>query len=243
MHIESGMVTVTEFSRAVMPHGTTTMFVDPHEIANVLGIEGIRLMHDETLDLPINVFLQIPSCVPSAPGLETAGASLEADEISEALTWQNVCGLGEVMNFPGVAYNDKKMVDEISATWDAKKTIKNYREEKYKKDDLNGSIQIYGQGNGFKQSESDKIFIIEQIHLEEPLYANVRFLGSPKPYLKTFVPVDEFNFEPKYLPYYNKYKQNLTHPNFIIEKNNTLYVKSGKHICKTNIIVPRNKVL
>ena len=123
MHIESGMVTVTEFSRAVIPHGTTTMFVDPHEIANVLGIDGIRLMHDETLDLPINVFLQIPSCVPSAPGLETAGASLEADEISEALTWQNVCGLGEVMNFPGVAYNDKKMVDEISATWDAKKTI------------------------------------------------------------------------------------------------------------------------
>ena len=123
MHIESGMVTVTEFSRAVMPHGTTTMFVDPHEIANVLGIEGIRLMHDETLGLPINVFLQIPSCVPSAPGLETAGASLEADEISEALTWQNVCGLGEVMNFPGVAYNDKKMVNEISATWEAKKTI------------------------------------------------------------------------------------------------------------------------
>ena len=123
MHVESGMVTVTEFSKAVMPHGTTTMFVDPHEIANVLGIEGIRLMHDETLDLPINVFLQIPSCVPSAPGLETAGASLEADEISEALTWQNVCGLGEVMNFPGVAYNDKKMVDEISATWDVKKTI------------------------------------------------------------------------------------------------------------------------
>ncbi len=123
MHIESGMVTVTEFSRAVMPHGTTTMFVDPHEIANVLGIEGIRLMHDETLGLPINVFLQIPSCVPSAPGLETAGASLEADEISEALTWQNVCGLGEVMNFPGVAYNDKKMVNAISATWEAKKTI------------------------------------------------------------------------------------------------------------------------
>ena len=96
MHVESGMVTVTEFSKAVMPHGTTTMFVDPHEIANVLGIEGIRLMHDETLDLPINVFLQIPSCVPSAPGLETAGASLEADEISEALTWQNVCGLGKL---------------------------------------------------------------------------------------------------------------------------------------------------
>lgn len=123
MHIESGMVTITEFARAVIPHGTTSMFIDPHEIANVLGMKGVRLMHDETFNLPINVFLQIPSCIPSAPGLETAGASLGASEISEALNWPNVCGLGEVMNFPGVANNDKKMVDEISAAWKAQKTI------------------------------------------------------------------------------------------------------------------------
>ena len=123
MHIESGMVTITEFSRAVIPHGTTTMFVDPHEIANVLGLPGIKLMHDETLNLPINVYVQVPSCVPSAPGLETSGASLDVNEISEALNWPNVCGLGEVMNFPGVANNDRKMVDEISATWAVNKTI------------------------------------------------------------------------------------------------------------------------
>ena len=123
MHVESGMITVTEFARAVIPHGTTTMFIDPHEIANVLGLDGVKLMHDETLDLPINVFVQVPSCVPSAPGLENAGASITVDDVKEALTWPNICGLGEMMNFPGVAMNDSKMLGEIAATQNAGKTV------------------------------------------------------------------------------------------------------------------------
>ena len=69
MHVESGMLTVTEFVRAVLPHGTTGMFIDPHEIANVFGLPGVRLMVDEALIQPIHVFVQLPSCVPSAPGL------------------------------------------------------------------------------------------------------------------------------------------------------------------------------
>ena len=123
MHVESGMITVTEFARAVIPHGTTTMFIDPHEIANVLGLTGVKLMHDETLDLPINIFVQVPSCVPSAPGLENAGASITIEDVKEALTWSNVCGLGEMMNFPGVAMNDSKMLGEIAATQIAGKTV------------------------------------------------------------------------------------------------------------------------
>jgi adenine deaminase len=102
MHVESGMVTVTEFARAVIPHGTTSMFIDPHEIANVLGLPGVRLMHDEALTMPINVYVQMPSCVPSAPGLETPGASIGPDEVAEAMTWPGIIGLGEMMNFPGV---------------------------------------------------------------------------------------------------------------------------------------------
>ena len=78
MHVESGMLTVTEFARAVMPHGTTTMFVDPHEVANVLGLRGVRLMHDEAAEQPINVYVQMPSCAPSAPGLETTGRGARA---------------------------------------------------------------------------------------------------------------------------------------------------------------------
>lgn len=123
MHVESGMVTVTEFTRAVVPHGTTSMFIDPHEIANVLGLEGVRLMHDEAESMPTNVYVQMPSCVPSAPGLENAGASLGPQEIAEAMAWPNIIGLGEVMNFPGVAANDQTMRGAIDATVKAGKTV------------------------------------------------------------------------------------------------------------------------
>lgn len=123
MHVESGMVTVTEFCRAVIPHGTTSMFVDPHEIANVLGLPGVRLMHDEAAAMPIGVHVQMPSCVPSAPGLENAGAQLGVDDVVEAMGWPNIIGLGEVMNFPGVAANDPVMSGEIAATMRAGKTI------------------------------------------------------------------------------------------------------------------------
>ena len=123
MHVESGMVTVTEFARAVIPHGTTSMFIDPHEIGNVLGMAGIRLMHDEAISLPINIYVQMPSCVPSAPGLEHAGAELGVADVQEAMQWPNIIGLGEVMNFPGVAGGDAKMLGEIAATQRAGKTV------------------------------------------------------------------------------------------------------------------------
>jgi len=123
MHVESGMITVTEFARAVAVHGSTSLFIDPHEIANVLGVKGVRLMHDEALLAPINIYVQAPSCVPSAPGLELAGAELGADDIAEMMQWPNIVGLGEVMNFPGVANNDRTMTGEIAATVAAGKTV------------------------------------------------------------------------------------------------------------------------
>ncbi|MGB3712812.1 MAG: adenine deaminase [Candidatus Promineifilaceae bacterium] len=123
MHVESGMITVTEFCRAVIPHGTTSMFIDPHEIANVLGLEGVRLMHDEASAMPINVYVQMPSCVPSAPGLETPGASIGQVEVAEAMTWPGIIGLGEMMNFPGVYLNDGMMHAEMAEAMKAKKTI------------------------------------------------------------------------------------------------------------------------
>jgi adenine deaminase len=123
MHVESGMVTVSEFARAVVPHGTTTMFIDPHEIANVLGLAGVRMMHDEAAGLPINVFVEMPSCVPSAPGLENGGAALGPEEVKTAMSWPNIIGLGEVMNYPGVAAKDARMLGEIAATQGARKTV------------------------------------------------------------------------------------------------------------------------
>ncbi len=123
MHVESGMVTVTEFTRAVVPHGTTSMFIDPHEIGNVLGLPGVKLMHDEAVQMPINVFVQMPSCVPSAPGLENAGAQIGVAEVNHAMSWPNIIGLGEVMNFPGVAACDETMLGEIAAAQLANKTV------------------------------------------------------------------------------------------------------------------------
>lgn len=123
MHVESGMVTVAEFVRAVAPRGTTGMFIDPHEIANVFGLKGIKLMVDEAQKQPIHVWVQVPSCVPSAPGFETPGASITPEDVAEALTWTGVIGLGELMNFPGVAAGDSKMLAEMAATHAANKTI------------------------------------------------------------------------------------------------------------------------
>jgi adenine deaminase len=123
MHVESGMLTVTEFVRAVIPYGTTSMFIDPHEIANVFGLEGVRLMVDEAAIQPIHVWVQMPSCVPSAPGLETPGVSLGPDDVAEAMNWPGIVGLGEVMNFPGVFMNDEKMHAEMYEARKAGKVI------------------------------------------------------------------------------------------------------------------------
>ncbi len=123
MHIESGMLTVTEFVRAVATRGTTGMFVDPHEIANVLGLKGIRLMVDEALSQPIHVYVQVPSCVPSSPGLETSGASIGPAEVAEAINWPGVIGLGEMMNYPGVFNSDAQVHAEMAVTRAAGKVI------------------------------------------------------------------------------------------------------------------------
>jgi adenine deaminase len=142
MHVESGLVTVTEFARAVIPHGTTSMFIDPHEIANVLGLPGVRLMHDEAMGLPINVMVQMPSCVPSAPGLENAGATLGVADVQEAMTWPNIIGLGEMMNFPAVIAGDATMLGEIAATQHAGKTVGGH----YASPDLGHAFHAYVAG-------------------------------------------------------------------------------------------------
>ncbi len=123
MHVESGMVTVTEFVRAVAPRGTTGMFIDPHEIANIFGLKGVRLMVDEAAAQPIHVWVQMPSCVPSAPGFETPGDSIGPAEVAEAMKWDGIIGLGEMMNFRGVFNGDEKMLAEMAATHASNRTV------------------------------------------------------------------------------------------------------------------------
>ena len=142
MHIESGMLTPAEFARAVIPHGTTTMFTDPHEIANVMGLEGVRLMHDEALIQPVSIFTQMPSCAPSAPGLETTGFEIGPEDVAEAMGWPGIIGLGEMMNFPGVVAGDAQMLAEIAATQGAGKTVGGH----YASPDLGPAFHAYVAG-------------------------------------------------------------------------------------------------
>ena len=123
MHVESGMLTPAGFAAAVIPHGTTTILHDPHEIANVLGLEGVRLMRDESLLQPITMLTQMPSCAPSAPGLETTGQPITEGEVAQAMGWEGIIGLGEMMNFPAVAAGERQMLAEIAATRAAGRTV------------------------------------------------------------------------------------------------------------------------
>lgn len=142
MHVESGMLNVTEFVRAVLPHGTTGMFVDPHEIANIYGIRGVRLMVNEAAVQPIHVFVQAPSCVPSAPGFETPGASITPADIAEMMTWPGIIGLGEMMNFPGVINSQAGVHAEMAATRTAGKVIGGH----YASPDLGLPFHAYAVG-------------------------------------------------------------------------------------------------
>ncbi|UEC42690.1 MAG: Adenine deaminase [Methanothrix sp.] len=112
VHLESSMVTVPEYARAVVPRGTTAVVADPHEIANVLGAEGIRYVLDSAKLSPLSVYLMLPSCVP-ATHLETSGASLDADALSNLMGAEGVLGIGEVMNYPGVLFRDPAVMAKI----------------------------------------------------------------------------------------------------------------------------------
>ncbi|MEA1908660.1 MAG: adenine deaminase [Euryarchaeota archaeon] len=112
VHYESSMLTLTNFAGAAIRHGTTGMIIDPHEIANVLGKQGIELVLGEIEDLPSSVFVMIPSCVPSS-SLETSGAVLDAPTVAQLLYQDGVIGLGEVMDFPGVLAADPEKLDMI----------------------------------------------------------------------------------------------------------------------------------
>ena len=114
VHIESSMVPPAEFARAVVPRGVTTVITDPHEIANVLGLEGVRFMLGDAAGSPLDVRVNAPSCVP-ATHLETSGARLEAADLATLLSEPKVIGLAEVMNFPGVIQGDPEVISKLCA--------------------------------------------------------------------------------------------------------------------------------
>jgi adenine deaminase len=115
MHIESSMVTPAAYAQAVVPRGVTTIVWDPHELGNVHGLEGVRWAVDATRSLPLRVIPLAPSCVPSAPGFELAGADFDASKIEEMLSWPEIGGVAEVMNMRGVIDGDPRMTAIVNA--------------------------------------------------------------------------------------------------------------------------------
>jgi adenine deaminase len=113
-HVESTMVTLPEFVRAVVPHGTGAMVIDPHEYANVLGMDGIRYVLESTRNLPIDFFVMLPSCVP-ATHLETSGARFTADDLAFMMADDRIAGVAELMNYPGVFLGHESELAKIRA--------------------------------------------------------------------------------------------------------------------------------
>ncbi len=142
VHVESGMLTVTEFVRAVLPRGTTGLFIDPHEIANVFGLKGVKLMVDEAARQPIQIWVQIPSSVPSSPDLETPGAEITVEDVAKGMKWENVIGLGEMMNYRAVANGDAKMLTEMEIARSAGKVLGGH----YASPDLGLAFHGYAAG-------------------------------------------------------------------------------------------------
>ncbi len=115
IHLESSLVSPSEFARAVLPHGTTTVITDPHEITNVMGTDGIDYMLAATEDLPLDVRFMIPSCVPASP-LDESGANLDYRDVDSFFGHPRVQGLAEMMNFPGIITADGNTVSKIVAS-------------------------------------------------------------------------------------------------------------------------------
>lgn len=102
MHVESSMMSVGEYARAVIPHGTVGIYMDPHEICNVLGLDGVSCMIEDSKRAPLKTMVTTPSCVPAVPGFEDTGSAIGPDDVAKTMEWDSVVGLGEMMNFPGI---------------------------------------------------------------------------------------------------------------------------------------------
>lgn len=113
-HVESTMVTLPELVRAVVPHGTGAMVIDPHEYANVLGMDGIRYVLESSKNLPVDFFIMLPSCIP-ATHLETAGARFTADDLALMIADDRIAGIAELMNYPGVFLGLESELAKIEA--------------------------------------------------------------------------------------------------------------------------------
>ena len=123
IHVESAMISVGEYARAVVPHGTTGIFMDPHEICNVCGPEGVKAMIEDGMRVPLKAMSNVPSCVPAVAGFEDTGSHIGPEEVREMMTWKGILGLGEMMSFPNVLNAEPNIHGELAETLKADQII------------------------------------------------------------------------------------------------------------------------
>ncbi len=123
IHVESSMLTVGEYAKAVLAHGTSAIYMDPHEICNVLGLDGVKWMLQDAKRTPLKAVLTTPSCVPAVPGFEDTGAEIGPDHVAQTMLWDECVGLGEMMNFPGILFSNPTTHAIVGETLKAGKIV------------------------------------------------------------------------------------------------------------------------
>lgn len=188
VHIESSMLSPREFVKAIIPRGTTTIITDPHEIANVCGIDGINYILNSTEDIPLDVFIMLPSCVP-ATSFENSGAKLLAKDLEHLMDNPRVLGLGEMMNYPGVIYKDSDVIEKLELSKKYNKIIDGHSPN-LTKESLNAYIL-----SGVKTDHECKTVeeMIEKIRLG--MYVLIREGSATKDLINLMKGLNNFNYQ------------------------------------------------
>ncbi|MCF0177314.1 MAG: adenine deaminase, partial [Bacteroidales bacterium] len=211
IHVESSMMGTGEYARAVIPHGTTTIYMDPHEICNVLGMDGVKLMADDAKRTPLKEMITYPSCVPAVPGFEDTGAFVGPAEIADAMKMDDVVGLGEMMNFVGVINGTDHALGELAETQKADLTVTGH----YSVPDTDRGLNAYvGAGVRCCHESTHVGDVIAKIRLG--MYAQLRY-GSAWLDLPAIAPaIVEQGLDTRFV----NLVSDDTHPHTIVEEGN-----------------------
>lgn len=219
IHIESSMLSPGEFSKAIVPRGTTTIITDPHEIANVCGLDGVEYILNSTEELPLNTYVMLPSCVP-ATNFENSGAILKADDLEKYINHPRVLGLGEMMNYPGVIYKDKDVMDKLKLARKNNKSVDGH------------APRINGEGlNAYVLSgvNTDHECTTEEEMLEKlrlGMYVMIREGSATKDLKNLINGVDQYNYQRILLCTDDKHPEDLLKEGHI-DHNIRLAIKNG----------------
>ncbi|WP_343343697.1 adenine deaminase [Terrisporobacter petrolearius] len=219
VHIESSMLSPGEFSKAIVPRGTTTIITDPHEIANVCGLDGIEYILNSSEELPLNTYVMLPSCVP-ATNFENSGAVLKADDLEKYINHPRVLGLGEMMNYPGVIYKDKDVIGKLNLAYKNKKSVDGHA-PRINGEGLNAYV-LSGVNTDHECTTKEEM--LEKLRLG--MYVMIREGSATKDLKNLINGVNEYNYQRILLCTDDKHPEDLLKEGHI-DYNVRLSIKNG----------------